>query len=148
MAPTEKIILANLGKVFWQKGDRKKAEEYFDKAAGNPDADQAKGSILILRGKYDEAVSKFGSANTFNAALAKLLAGKPGEVESTLNNGSDKDKALADYLKAIAAARQGSKEKVLSNLKTAIGKDASLRAKAKDDAEFIKYREDADFKSL
>ena len=148
VAPTEKIILANLGKVFWQKGDRKKAEEYFDKAAGNPDADQAKGSILILRGKYDEAVSKFGSANTFNAALAKLLAGKPGEVESTLNNGSDKDKALADYLKAIAAARQGSKEKVLSNLKTAIGKDASLRAKAKDDAEFIKYREDADFKSL
>ncbi len=69
-------------------------------------------------------------------------------MESTLNNGADKDKALADYLKAIAASRQGNKEKVLSNLRTAIGKDASLRAKAKDDAEFIKYREDADFKSL
>ncbi len=77
VAPTEKIVLSNLGKVFWQKGDRKRAEEYFDKAAGFADADQAKGSILILRGKYDEAVTKFGGANTFNAALAKLLAGKP-----------------------------------------------------------------------
>lgn len=148
VAPSEKIVLSNLGKVFWQKGDRKKAEEYFDKAAGFADADYAKGSILILRGKYNEAVSKFGSANTFNAALAKLLAGKPADVEATLNNGADKDKALSDYLKAIAASRQGNKEKVLSNLRTAIGKDASLRAKAKDDAEFIKYREDSDFKSL
>lgn len=145
---SEKTIQANLGKVFWQKGDRKKAEEYFDKAAGFADADQAKGTILILRGKYNDAVSKFGSANSFNAALAKLLAGKPGEVESTINGGSDKDKAVSDYLKAIAAARQGNKEKVLSNLKTAFGKDANLRARAKDDAEFIKYREDADFKGL
>lgn len=148
VAPSEKIILANLGKVFWQKGDRKKAEEYFDKAAGFADADQAKGTILILRGKYNDAVSKFGSANTFNAALAKLLAGKLGEVESTLNAGPDKDKALSDYLKAIAAARQGNKEKTMSNLRTAIGKDASLRAKAKEDAEFIKYRQDSDFQSL
>lgn len=148
VAPTEKIILANLGKVFWQKGDRKKAEEYFDKAAGFADADYAKGSILILRGKYDEAVAKFGSANSFNAALAKLLAGRPGEVENTINAGTDKDLALSDYLKAIAAARQGNKDKVLSNLKAAIAKDASLRAKSKDDAEFIKYREDSDFKSL
>lgn len=148
VAPTEKIILSNLGKVYWQKGDRKKAEEYFDKAAGFPDADQAKGTILILRGKYNDAVAKFGNVNSFNAALAKLLAGKPGEVESTLNNGADKDKALSDYLKAIAASRQGNKEKVLSNLKAAIAKDASLRAKAKDDAEFIKYRNDSDFTSL
>ncbi len=148
VAPNEKIVLSNLGRVFWNKGDRKRAEEYFDKAAGLPEADQAKGTILILRGKYNEAVSKFGSANTFNAALAKLLAGRPGDVESTLNGGNDKDKALSDYLKAIAAARQGNKDKVLSNLKTAFGKDASLRNRAKDDAEFIKYREDADFKAL
>lgn len=148
VAPGEKIILANLGKIYWQKGDRKKAEEYFDKAAGFEDADQAKGTILILRGKYSEAVGKFGSANSFNAALAKLLAGRTGEVESTLNAGNDKDTALADYLKAIAAARQGNKEKVLSNLRTAFGKDASLRAKSKSDAEFIKYRNDSDFQSL
>lgn len=148
IAPNEKTVLSNLGRIFWQKGDRKKAEEYFDKAAGFPEADQAKGTILILRGKYAEAVAKFGSANTFNAALAKLLAGKAAEVESTLNAGKDKDLAISDYLKAIAAARQGNKEKVLSNLKAAIGKDANLRAKAKDDAEFIKYRNDNDFKSL
>ena len=148
VAPSEKIILSNLGKVYWQKGDRKKAEEYFDKAAGFADADQAKGSILILRGKYNDAVAKFGGVNSFNAALAKLLAGRPGEVDATLDGGADKDKALSSYLKAIAASRQGNKEKVLSNLKTAISKDASLRAKAKDDAEFIKYRTDSDFSSL
>jgi tetratricopeptide (TPR) repeat protein len=148
VAPSEKIVLSNLGKVYWQKGDRKKSEEYFDKAAGFADADQAKGTILILRGKYNDAVAKFGNVNSFNAALAKLLAGRPGEVDATLDGGADKDKALSSYLKAIAASRQGNKEKVLSNLKTAISKDASLRAKAKDDAEFIKYRTDSDFSSL
>ena len=37
---------------------------------------------------------------------------------------------------------------VISNLKTAIEKDGSLKAAAKDDAEFIKLRENAYFKAL
>jgi hypothetical protein len=38
--------------------------------------------------------------------------------------------------------------KFINNLKTAIEKDGSLKAWAKDDAEFIKLRDNADFKAL
>ncbi|MGZ3899629.1 MAG: TPR end-of-group domain-containing protein, partial [Bacteroidia bacterium] len=58
------------------------------------------------------------------------------------------DMAYSFYLKAVAAARSANNADVLSNLKTAIEKDASLKAWAKDDAEFIKLRSDSGFTSL
>ena len=61
---------------------------------------------------------------------------------------SEKEDALSYYLKAVAAARTSSNQAVIDNLKTAIGKDASLKAKAKIDLEFLKMRENSDFKSL
>lgn len=147
IAPNEKTILSNLGKYSYQKGDTQKAIDYFKKAAGFQDADRALGSIYILKGKYNESVSLYGDAKTFNAALAKLLAGKPGDVDATINGGDDQDKALSYYLKAIAASRQKNKSGVVSNLKEAFTRDGSLKAKAKTDVEFQNYFEDSDFKS-
>jgi hypothetical protein len=46
-------------------------------------------------------------------------------------------------LKAVAAADQSDLAKVVSNLKSAIGKDAAWKAKAAKDREFLKYAEDA-----
>ena len=37
---------------------------------------------------------------------------------------------------------------VITNLKIAVDKDASLKNKAKEDLEFIKLRDNADFKAL
>lgn len=147
IAPNEKIVLANLGKYFYQKGETAKAEEYFKKAAGNEDADHALGSLYILQGKYSEAVSLYGSTKSFNAALAKCLAGNPGEVAPTIDGSDDQEKALSYYLKAIASARLTNKASVLSNLKEAFTRDNSLKAKAAKDVEFQKYFEDSDFKS-
>ncbi len=55
--------------------------------------------------------------------------------------------ALSHYLRAIAAARKGDAAG-LSSLKTAIEKDGSLKAAAKEDCEFLKWRENADFKAM
>jgi len=48
----------------------------------------------------------------------------------------------------VAAARTGNSTEVISNLKTAIEKDSSLKAYAKDDAEFIKLRDNGGFSGL
>lgn len=147
IAPNEKTVLANLGKYFYQKGENVKAEDYFKKAAGNEDADHALASLYILQGKYSDAVSLYGSKKSFNAALAKCLAGNPGDVVPTIDGSDDQEKALSYYLKAIASARLTNKASVLSNLKEAFTRDNSLKAKAAKDVEFQKYFEDSDFKS-
>lgn len=147
IAPNEKTVLANLGKYFYQKGEHAKAAEYFQKAAGNQDADHALGSLYILQGKYSEAVSLYGSHKSFNAALAKCLAGNNSEVATTLDGSPDQEKALSYYLKAIASARMDNKANTISNLTQAIAKDANLKKKAEKDVEFQDYFEDADFKN-
>ena len=68
-------------------------------------------------------------------------------VDAMIDGSADKDEALSYYLKAIAGARNGDKDMLVNNLKTATSKDASLKAKAQGDAEFIKFREDAEFQA-
>jgi Flp pilus assembly protein TadD len=142
------IIKNNLGIVAHWKGDRKGAMALYKSASSaGPEVSYNMGIIEIQNGNYSSAVSDFGSYNTFNAALAKLLNKNFDGAMSTLDNSTDKDAAIAFYLKAIAGARQGKIEVVANNLKAAIQKDASFKAMAKDDAEFIKFRDNGDFKA-
>src|SRR5690606_5475345 len=137
----EKTVLANLGKYFYQKGETAKAEEYFKKAAGNEDADHALGSLYILQGKYSEAVSLYGSTKSFNAALAKCLAGNPGEVAPTIDGAYNQEKALSHYLIATAATRLTNKARVVTNFTEASTRYDSLKARAAQEVEFHKYFE-------
>ena len=50
-------------------------------------------------------------------------------------------------MKAIIAARGDNASELVSNLTKAIGKDSSFKAKAAKDAEFLKFRENAEFKA-
>ena len=131
----------------WE-GDRKSAKAQLDmsKSAG-PEVMYNLGIIAIQDGVYADAVSNFGGSASFNAALAKVLSGDLDGAVSTIDKSSEKEDALSYYLKAVIAARKGNKEGVVSNLKTAIGKDPSLKQKAKTDVEFLKSREEIDFKS-
>ena len=143
------ILMNNLGIVASKAGDRKKAYEMYDKAngAGN-EVNYNKGILNVRDGKYADAVTNFGEYKGFNKALAELLNGNQGAVTSTIDASNEKDMAMSFYLKAVAAARNNNAAEVNNNLKTAIEKDGSLKAAAKDDAEFIKLRENADFKGL
>ena len=138
-----------MGIVARWKGDRKGAMELYKQAGSSPEVSYNMGIIEIQNGNYAGAVSNFGAENTFNSALAKLLNGNSEGAMSTIDNSTtDKDAALSFYLKAVAGARQNKADVLTSNLKVAIQKDASFKQMAKDDAEFIKFRENADFKAM
>jgi Flp pilus assembly protein TadD len=143
------IVMNHLGIIAAKGGNRVKAMEYYNKANGaGTEVNYNKGIVNVRDGKYADAVSNFGSSKDFNKALAEMLNGNAGAVETTLDGSNDKDMAMAFYLKAVAAARGANAANVVSNLKTAIEKDGSLKAAAKDDAEFIKLKENAEFKAL
>jgi tetratricopeptide (TPR) repeat protein len=143
------IIANNLGTIQSKNGNRVAAMDLYNKANGaGPEVGYNKGIIQIRDGKYSDAVSSFGDSKSFNKALAQLLAGNAAEVNATIDAGNEKDMAISYYLKAVAAARKSNTSEVISNLKTAIEKDGTLKAAAKDDAEFIKLKADSGFTSL
>jgi tetratricopeptide (TPR) repeat protein len=142
------VVKNNMGIVARWKGDRKAAMDLYKSAsAAGPEVSYNMGIIEIQNGNYGAAVSNFGNNNSFNSALAKLLNGNTDGAMSTIDGSTDKDAALSFYLKAIAGARQNKADVVVNNLKAAIQKDASFKQMAKDDAEFIKFRDNADFKA-
>ena len=58
------------------------------------------------------------------------------------------DEAKAFYGLAIVGARIGDEKMVLDNLRTAIGKDASLKERVVKDLEFVKYFQNDAFMAL
>lgn len=141
-------VYNNLGIIEAKNGNRSMAMGLYKKAGSSAETKYNMGIIDIQNGKYSEAVSDFGDYKSHNKALALLLAGSSGAVNATVDASDEKDLAISSYLKAVAAARQANNSEVISNLKTAIAKDASLKAYAKDDAEFIKLRSNSEFTAL
>ncbi len=149
LTPNDMTIKGNIGGIYVRKGDRAKALQYLTPARGaSKEADYNLGTIFISQAKYSEAVSLFGNDCSFNAALAQILSGSAEKAMNTLSCANEKDEAMSFYLRAVAAARTKSNQAVFENLRTAIQKDASLKAKAKADLEFLKLRENSEFTSL
>ena len=98
------------------------------------------GIVNIQDGDYEQAVGNL-SGDTFNAALAKLLNGDYEGALRTIDASDDKDTAMGYYLKAVLGSRMNNLDLLKNNLGSAIGKDGSLKAKAKRDAEFLKYKD-------
>jgi Flp pilus assembly protein TadD/outer membrane protein OmpA-like peptidoglycan-associated protein len=141
------IVTNNLGIIAYNEGDLKKAAEMFGKSNTN-NAKYNMSMIQIKRGDYASAVSGSSGVDSFNSALAKLLNGSADAALKTIDASSDKDSALGYYLKAVAGARQGNVNLIINNLKSAVAKDASLKAKAKKDKEFAKYVDNAEFSAV
>ena len=148
-ASANAIVMNNTGIIYSKQGDRKSAMDYYNKASGaGPEVNYNKGILNVRDGKYTDAVGNFGNYKGFNLALAQLLNGSPESVNGTIDASNEKEMAMSYYLKAIASARKGDSSNGLAALKTAIEKDASLKAMAKDDCEFLKWRDNPDFKAL
>lgn len=121
------------------KGDNKKAEELYKETGASAEANYNMGKIHILKGKYSEAVSAYGSEQTYNASLAKLLNGDKEGALKTLEASKDAQSSKGYYLKAVIAARMSNQALLTESITKAFEKDPSLREKAKNDKEFIKY---------
>jgi tetratricopeptide (TPR) repeat protein len=147
LSPNNPIVQNNLGVVADLSGNSKAALKYYKSAvAAGPDVSYNMGLIDIQTGNYSDAMSNLGSAKTFNVALAELLNNDLSGAKSTLDASND-NSVMGFYLRAIIAARTNNKIEMINNIKTAISKDASLKDKMKTDCEFIKFKDDADFKS-
>jgi Flp pilus assembly protein TadD len=139
------VVANNMGVIARLQGDREQAMEYFNEgSSAGPEVGYNKGLVQIQEGEYASAISNMGSMNTFNLALAKVLNGDASGAKTVMSNSND-DSAVADYLRAIIAARMNDATGVTSNLSSAISKDGSLKEKAMNDLEFRDFKDSFNF---
>tara|TARA_R110002050_G_scaffold290260_1_gene443711 strand:+ start:37056 stop:38765 length:1710 start_codon:yes stop_codon:yes gene_type:complete len=132
-------VMNNIGVIARLKGDRDAAKAAYAKATGaGNEVNYNIGILNIMDGDYSSATSNMASYKTLNLALAQILNGNPEGAITTINDSEDATSAEAYYLKAIVGARTGKNDLMMKNLKLAINKDNSLKAKALKDVEFIK----------
>lgn len=137
----------NLAAIAGMKVERQKSKDLLSEADASADeVKYNKGILAIQDGDYDDAVSNFGSEDTYNKALAQLLNKNDSGAKTTIENSAHAETAKGYYLKAIIAARQDNIGEVVSNLETAISKDPSMKEYAQKDLEFVSYRENQAFK--
>lgn len=136
----------NLGVIARLKGNRKAAMDHFKKS-GNEDASYNMALTQVQMGDYRGAVNNFGGSETANAALAHALNGNASKAWTVID-AATKESANDFYVAAVIAARANNAEQMVSNLKQAISKDASLKAKALTDLEFRNFLTNTAFAGL
>lgn len=135
------VVKNNMAIITRLNGDRKGAMEMLAGAAGAGDeVNYNMGIIDIQNGDYASAIQNMKGYNTFNKALAQVLAGNTETAMKTINDSDASDTAKGYYLKAIIAARMNDANAVTTNLDKAFGMDASLEEKADNDLEFRNFR--------
>jgi tetratricopeptide (TPR) repeat protein len=146
-------VHANLASVNMIKGNAYAAYSHANKAIGSGiTGDNAagvngiKGAAEIVMAKYSEAVSSESSAtdnadNLFNKGLAQILSKDYQNALTSFTEASRKNSnlAVAYYGAAIASARLGNADGVVSNLTNAVKSDPSLKESALSDLEFAKF---------
>lgn len=143
LSPNNGIIINNLAIADFLSGDRQGAKAKFENAQNatlNPvNQDYALGMYAILRGDYAEAARQMNNKNCdYNTALVQLLNKDYAAAKTNLDCIQNPD-AQTLYLKAVLAARMKDEKSLYSNLRSAIRMNASLKATAREDAEFKRY---------
>ena len=128
---------ANQGLLALQSGDVKAAENYIGQAGNANGLAEILGNLHLAQGNYALAEQDFNGVNSNSAALAQILNKNYAKAAQTLKN-VEKADGMTDYLLAIVNSRQGNADAAQSFLRSAIQKDASLKAYADNDLEFKK----------
>ncbi|RPH32074.1 MAG: hypothetical protein EHM93_10855 [Bacteroidales bacterium] len=145
-ASTEPSIINNRGCVTLLEGDIDGAEKLFASATNaGPDVKYNLGIIAVIKNQYPAAVEYLAGSDSFNQGLSLLLVGKTDAAKNTFQK---VDTAKGFYGLAVVGARMTDESMVLNNLRTAIGKDAALKARAKNDLEFRNYFQNDAFKAI
>jgi tetratricopeptide (TPR) repeat protein len=130
-------ICTNKGVIAARIGKLANAQVLFDKA-NTSEFNQA--TLDIRQGEYKKAARFFKNGKSHNAVLAQVLNGK--------NSNCNEATAACHYLNAIAAARSGENDSVISNLTNAITANANYKAEATIDLEFVNLRTNEAFIAL
>ncbi len=148
LAPNNPDVNYNAGIAAMADNDITKAEQYLGKAAGSEgDLKAAMGTLYTMKGDYAAAKSAYGNKASNNAAVQQILNEDYAAARQTLAK-VEKPNATTAYLAAVVGARTNDREAVYSNLKVAIQRDASLKAKAQNDIEFARFQADAQFQAI
>jgi tetratricopeptide (TPR) repeat protein len=146
-------VSANLASVHMMKGNPYAAYNHASKAlrAGLSGDNAAgvngvKGAAEIFTARYAEAVRSESAAadnadNLFNKGLAQILNKDYQNAATSFQEATSKNSnlAVAYYGAAIAAARQGNADGVVTNLTNAVKADPTLKESALSDLEFAKF---------
>ena len=119
-------------------GKLNEAEGLLGQGFGADAYNDVMGAYNVAKGNYQQAAKNLGEANNNAAALAQILNQDYAAARQTLAGVKNAD-ATTSYLSAVLAARTGDAAAVVSNLRQAFEKDASLKARALNDLEFAKY---------
>ena len=149
ISPDNGIILNNMAIAQFLGGDVKTARTTFEKsakAAINPVKQEYNlGLFKIIDGDYTGAKQAMGNRSCdYGIALAQILSKDYASAKTTLECVTPKD-AKVYYLLAVVAARTSVEQDVYTNLTKAIQQDPTLKAKAKKDAEFKRYKKSEQF---
>jgi tetratricopeptide (TPR) repeat protein len=154
-------VSANMASVNMIKGNAYAAYNNANKALGSgltgdnaAGVNGVKGAAAIITAKYSEAVQSESAAtdnadNLFNKGLAQLLSKDYQNALTSFNEATRKDSnlAVAYYGAAIASARLGNADAVVSNLTNAAKADPELKQSALTDLEFAKFSATESFRN-
>ncbi|MCB0805525.1 MAG: hypothetical protein KDC05_06970 [Bacteroidales bacterium] len=148
LAPGNGIIENNLGVLSSRKENYQDAEMHFMNAQkAGEDVSYNLGIIAIQKGEYQKALTQFKNIDCdHNVALAQLLSGKMNEAFNNLKCAPESPKTF--YMLAVYGARTNNADLVYEYLGKAVAKDSSMKAKAKDDKEFVKFADNDQFKNI
>lgn len=146
-------VHANLASVHMLKGNAYAAYNHASKALSSglrgdnaAGVNGVKGAAEIVKAQYAAAVSSESAAtdnadNLFNKGLAQLLNKDYQNALTSFKEASTKNSnlAVAYYGAAVASARLGNADAVVTNLTSAVQGDPSLKEAALADLEFTKF---------
>lgn len=138
----------NKGVVACNNDDFEAAEQHFLAAQKyGEDVMYNMGIVMIQKGEYQKALTYFkGIKCKHNVGLAQLLSGQTNEAMNNLKCAPES--ANTFYMLAVYGARTKNGDMVYEYLAKAVAKDATLKAKAKEDREFLKYFSEAAFTQI
>jgi tetratricopeptide (TPR) repeat protein len=147
----------NLGVAYKNKKNLTEARSYYQSSMSSMSTAEVTFNMAVIDEKmaqYAEAAEKFNAVRNqagalYNAGLCKLLMGDLAGAKTDLESSSrvDPNFALTYYVLAIVGARSSDTNLLVTNLKKAVSLDSKLADKAYKDLEFLKYKDNAEFKA-
>ena len=134
-------VVNNLALVSLAQGNVAQAQQYLNSVGANA-SKEAQGLIAMSKGNFAQASNNLTG---YYKAVAQTCNNNLSAAKAALSNDNS---AEAEYLKGVIAAKEGNDSAAISYLKSAIAKDASLKAKAKSDVNFSALFGNSDFMAL
>ncbi|MCQ2082994.1 MAG: hypothetical protein MJY58_00640 [Bacteroidaceae bacterium] len=128
----------NMGLLLLAQNKPEEAQTYLAKGGESQENKEALGNMYIAQGQYERALTALKGSNTNAEALAMIMTKDYAGAQKVLASVKNADANTA-YLAAVAAARTNDAAGVAQNLKKSVSLDASMKAKAVKDLEFVKF---------